>query len=74
MDGPLKDCSHIGVVYKIPYRRAPRLAECVARAKVSCIQILEKLRSCVQDTVSLRPPIYILSYKKFWPPFADLGF
>ena len=24
--------------YKIPYRRAPRLAECVARAKVSCIQ------------------------------------
>ena len=26
------------IVYKIPYRRAPRLAECVARAKVSCIQ------------------------------------
>ena len=28
---------HSVVVYKTPYRRAPRLVECVARAKVSCI-------------------------------------
>ena len=27
------------IVYKIPYRRAWPTAECVARAKVSCIQL-----------------------------------
>ena len=36
-------------VYKIPYRRAPRLVEYVTRAKVSCIQLLLDLVSSPFD-------------------------
>ena len=40
------------IVYKIPYRRAPRLAECVARAKVSCIQ--KKTELCRYHKISIK--------------------